>query len=114
MPKDHRLRGRSLFFRLGLVAGVLALLAVGWVAHLAGQNVRPRLAAEDVAVFKADKTTVVSIDLSKPRGRMLQGTLTVELVGPGDKSVGKATREIRQRAPRANYRFELPAIELSP
>src|SRR5258708_7327071 len=115
MPGDQRSYWSSPLPWIGLVAGVGAVV-VGFL--LLGGGTREAAAAtvsvDNAAGFQTTEKLLLTVGLSNPDARMLEGTFQVELIGPDGKSLAKSQQEVSQTEKTASYRFELPATKLPP
>jgi hypothetical protein len=70
------------------------------------------LTAKDAGVFKDKDKLLITLNVTNPEAKELRGTLKIELVDAGGKSVGKSEQEISQKEAAAYYRFQLPLTGL--
>src|SRR6202035_2848792 len=99
----------------GLVAGI-GVAVLGFI--LLGAGTREAAAAtvsvDNAAGFQTTEKLLLTVGLSNPDGRKLEGTFQAELIGPDGKSLAKSEQEVSQTDKAASYRFELPATKLPP
>src|SRR6266446_3998462 len=91
-----------LIVAVGLVPALIALLLLGPTspeAHGAG------LTAKDAAGFQTTEKLVVTVNLPAQQ-KKLSGTLRVELVGPDDKVLPEAERDVKPDDAATTQRFE--------
>src|SRR5262249_19592376 len=86
--------------------GLAGLAVLSQTSSRAGT---PPSSHQAAAVFAGDQKLLLAVSLLNPQERELTGRLDVELLGAGGKVLARAGQAVRQQAPAAGYRFELPA-----
>jgi hypothetical protein len=87
------------------LAAILLLAPTPPEAHAAG------LTAKDTAGFQTTDKLIVTINLPA-RAKKLTGALKIELIGPDDKILAEASREVTASDDAVSQRFEFPSPKI--
>jgi hypothetical protein len=100
---------------MGMVAGVaLTILGLVLLGQHTNQAGAAALSEKTVAGFQTTEKLIVTISLSNPQAKKLQGTLRLELLGPKGQSLVEKKQDVNQTDATASYRFDLPATKTAP
>ncbi|HZT82435.1 MAG TPA: MG2 domain-containing protein, partial [Gemmataceae bacterium] len=108
MPGNRRSRWWAVGSGGLVLAAVLTALGLALLGPRPQQAEAAVLSKTQAGVFKTKDKLLITVGLSNPEEKKVQGTLRVELVGADGKLLGKAEQQVAQTDAAASYRFELP------
>ena len=127
MPDDRCCPGSSLL-RIGIICVVaMGALTAAQFAYRAEEKAKdttppaqavkpgelPPLAQTTAAVLKTDGNYVLTVGRASPAARNLEGTLFIELVGPDDRVVADARRELHATAQPSSERISMAVPDVT-